>query len=76
MPAAHRASRQAVRITPLRLSLNDEGLAADRELIVGPWVDDLARPQLEGRGLGMGAGQKESRNFSHVSQWWRKTASV
>ena len=37
---------------PLRLALDDEGVATDGELIAGTRVGDLARPQLEGRGRG------------------------
>jgi hypothetical protein len=38
------ASCQSIRIAPLRLALDDEGLAADRELIAGPRIgDSLAR---------------------------------
>jgi hypothetical protein len=47
-------------IAPFRLTLDDEGLAIDDELIVGPRVGDFARPQLEGRGLGMDAGLAEA----------------
>ena len=51
---------EPVGIAPLRLALDDEGLAADGELIAGARVGDLARPHLEGRGLGMDAGLAEA----------------
>jgi hypothetical protein len=51
---------EPVGIAPLRLALHDEGLAANRELIAGAWARHLARPQLEGRGLGMDAGFAEA----------------
>jgi hypothetical protein len=35
---------QSFGIAPLRLTLDDEGLAADRELIPGARVRELARP--------------------------------
>ena len=44
-----------VGIAPLGFTLDDERLAADGELIVRARVGDLARPQLEGRGLGVDA---------------------
>jgi hypothetical protein len=50
------APHQPVWIAPLWLTLDGEGLAIDDELIVGARVCDLARAQLEGRGLGVDAG--------------------
>ena len=44
----------------IELALDDEGLAIDDQLIVGARVGDLARPQLEGRGLGVDAGLAEA----------------
>jgi hypothetical protein len=55
---------QPIRIAPLRLGLDDEGLSADHELIVRARVGDLARPQLEGRGLGVDAGLAEADDVS------------
>jgi hypothetical protein len=46
---------EPIGIAPLRLALDHEGLTADYELIVWPRVGDLARAQLERRGLGMNA---------------------
>ena len=51
---------EPVGIAPLRLALDDEGLAADGELIAGARARDLARPHLEGRGLGVDAGLAEA----------------
>jgi hypothetical protein len=51
---------QPVGIAPLRLTLDDERLTPDRELIAGPRVCDLAPPKLEGRGLGVDAGLAEA----------------
>jgi hypothetical protein len=42
------------RVSPLRLALH-EGVAADRELIPEVRARDLARPHLEGCGLGVDA---------------------
>jgi hypothetical protein len=55
-----RDREKAAAPTPLRLALDDEGLAADLELIVRARIGDLARPHLEGRGLGMNAGLAEA----------------
>jgi hypothetical protein len=51
---------QPIGIAPFRLPLDDESLAADHELIAGARVGDLARPDLEGRGLGVDPGLAEA----------------
>jgi hypothetical protein len=43
-----------------RLALDDEGLTADDELIIGARTHYLARPHLERCGLGMDAGLAEA----------------
>jgi hypothetical protein len=53
--AAHQPSHEPIGSATLGLSLNDEDVAARRELIAGPWVGHLARPDIEGRGPGMDA---------------------
>jgi hypothetical protein len=40
--------------------LDDEGLAADGELITGAWARDLADAHFEGRRLGVNAGLAEA----------------
>jgi hypothetical protein len=54
------APDEPVRIAPLRLTLDDENVTADGELIVGARIGDLARLQLEGCRLGMDAGLDEA----------------
>jgi hypothetical protein len=54
------APHEPVGIAPFRLTLNDEALTADCELIAGPRSGDLAGAHLEGRGLGMDAGLPEA----------------
>jgi Transposase zinc-binding domain len=54
------APHEPIRIAPLRLALDDEGLATDGELVAGLRACDVARPQLEGRGLGVDAGLPEA----------------
>ena len=44
---------KSIRVAPFRLALDDEGLAADGELVVGARIGDLARTHLEGRSLGL-----------------------
>jgi hypothetical protein len=46
---------QPIGIAPLRLALDDEGLAIDAELIIRARAGDLARPQLGCCGFGMEA---------------------
>src|SRR5918994_6400955 len=48
-----------IRIAPLGFGLDDERLAADRDLIAGTRACDLARPHLEGRRLGVDASLAE-----------------
>jgi hypothetical protein len=55
-PPDIQAPHKPLGIAPLRLALHDEVVGADRELIAGARIPDLARPQLEGRGLGVDAG--------------------
>jgi hypothetical protein len=50
---------QLVGVAPRRLALDDEGVAADRQLIAGMRGRNLARPYLESRGLGVDAGVAE-----------------
>jgi hypothetical protein len=54
------APHEPVGIPSLRLALDGESLAADGELIVRARACDLARLQLEGRGLGVDAGLAEA----------------
>ena len=51
---------EPVWITPLRLALDDEGLAAHGKVIVWARIADLACPDIEGRGLGVDAGLAEA----------------
>jgi hypothetical protein len=51
---------QPIRVSPFRLTLDDERLAADGELIARTRVRNLARPQLEPGCLGMDAGPPEA----------------
>ena len=50
------APHEPIRVSPLRLTLDDEGLTIDGELIVGARIGDLGRPQLERGRFGMDAG--------------------
>ena len=63
---------QPVGIAPFRLALDDERLAVDGELIARARVRDLARPHLEGRGLGVDAGLAEADD--RVRDAWRSPA--
>jgi hypothetical protein len=47
---------QPIRVPSFRLALHDEDIFADGELIVRARIGDLARANLEGRGLGIDAG--------------------
>jgi hypothetical protein len=51
---------EPVGIAPFRLTLNDEALTADRELIAGPRIGDLAGAHLERCRLGVDAGLTEA----------------
>jgi hypothetical protein len=51
---------EPIGIAPLGLTLHDEGLGTDGELIARAWTRDLARPYLEGCGLGADAGLAEA----------------
>src|ERR671918_137895 len=53
------APHEPIGIAPLRLALDDEGLAIDRELIIGARARDFAHPHLESCGLGVDAGLAE-----------------
>ena len=58
--AGRRSSIHTAGIAPLGLALDDEGFAADRELVAGARVRDVAGPHLEGGRLGMDAGLAEA----------------